>query len=252
MAKSEQQRQKKLARKKAKDRQKKQQLVREKQRLASLSGKMSAAAAGKVLKSMVGNADQGLATVMIARQAPEGQVAVGVFLVDIFCLGVKNAVGVYYSPGQFSEMSSSLIEKHSLEDVSPGRARGVVEASVEYARTSGLSPHPDYRKVQLIWGDIEPESVEGVYEFGHEGKPFYMVGPYDDAATQGMVLSKLESTLGVGNFDFMIGGFAGSDAAFEEFGALEHFDDEPEIGDDEAAGAIVDGAVETRRIDSAD
>ncbi|EMI53708.1 hypothetical protein [Rhodopirellula sallentina] len=211
MAKSEQQRQKKLARKKAKDRQKKQQLVREKQQLVSLSGKMAAAASGRILNARMAEPKSGLATVLFARQAPNGHVAVVVFLVDTYCLGVKNVIAGYRSMTDYREMLEDLSEKHRLQERSPGTLRGFIEGAVAFAGRFGLPPHADYRKVSPIWGDVESEPTGDAFEFGRDGKPVYVPGPFDDDAMRLLVLSRLGEHLDVGDFEAAVVEVGGAD-----------------------------------------
>ena len=67
MVKSEQQRQKKLARRRAKDHRAKQQLVQQKQQLASLMGKMTAASSGKIVHCAIGEFEAGMGMVGFSR-----------------------------------------------------------------------------------------------------------------------------------------------------------------------------------------
>ncbi|MCM2374861.1 hypothetical protein [Aporhodopirellula aestuarii] len=255
MAKSEQQRQKKLARKKAKDRQKKQQIARQKQQLASLTGKMSAASNGRILHCMVGEFDQGMGSVVLARQAPSGLAAIAIFLLDTYCLGVKDIIATCRNPSEWGEVLQGMADRQGLKAVRPGIARGLVEATAEYAESLGLSPHPDYPKAQLLWGDVEAESVAGLYEFGRNGKPCYVAGPHDDAATQSLILGKLDKNLGRGNYNFVLGGPAdgfsllGSTFGEEDWGDDGVDDDDYEDEDDDPSSVVL-GRVESRRIES--
>lgn len=240
MAKSEQRRQNKLAKKQAKDRRKRKEASRKQQQLASLAGKMTAASHGRIVRCGVTEAvDQaGIGYVLIARQGPGGQTAIAFFMVDVFCLGVKDAMGTFKDPSEAEEMFKELVNDHKLKTVSPGLARGLVEGAIAYARSLGFEPHPDYRKVAPIWGDIEPESVEGHYQFGFEGKPLYIRGPFDDFAKQQFILNTLEQKVGSGNYASRLtgpasGGLLASydDDADEDNDEVEDddFDEEPEL-----------------------
>ncbi len=249
MVKSEQHRQKKLARRKAKDQRAKRQLIQQKQQLASLMGKMTAASSGKIVHCAIGEIEAGMGMVLISRQAPTGQIAVAVFLLDLFCLGVKNAMGTYYAPSQYNDMYDDIRTKHMMKSARPEVARGLVEAAIEYAENLGFSPHADYRKMQPIWGDVEPQSIEGLYEFGENGKPTYVSGPMDDSVKQRRILETLTHTVGEGNFKFVLMGDMG-DAGF-----LPHFDNALpgiEQEDEETHARTVEGTVTSQRIDAAE
>jgi hypothetical protein len=246
MAKTEQQRQKKLAKQKAKDRRKRQQLIQQKQSMTSLAGKMEAAGTGKIIGAHIGSSideGKGLGSVLIARQAPGGRVAIGFFLVDLFCLGVKDCFGIYRSQSEYQDLLDNLGEQDRLRKIEPGQLRGLVESSVEYAESIGLKPHADYRKVRPIFGDIERESIEGIFQFGQNGKPLYVNGPHEDAARQKMVIDTLNETVGPNNFHFMMGGPMGGFGGISDFrvgyDSDDDFDDEDESDDLTIGGSVV-------------
>ncbi len=207
MVKSEQQRQRKLAKKRSKDIQKRKVIARKQQELGSLAGKMQLASRGRIIYSGISTAirETGIGHVVIAREAPSGEFAVAVFLVDAYCLGVKDTFGVLRVPSDARELLKNL-EMHGLTPASPGLARGLVEGAIEYARSLGLAPHSDYRKLAPIWGDLPVESIAGKFEFGREGQPCYISGPHDDEAKQNLILRTLETKVGANNFKFTIGG----------------------------------------------
>ncbi len=207
MAQSEQQRQRKLAKKQSKSREKHKLIARTQQSLASLAGKMQASSKGEIVYCGICESlkENGLGQVVIARQGPSRQVGIAVFLVDLTCLGVKDIVAILDGPDRASGMIERLENESELKPAKPGLARGLVESAVAYARSIGFEPHADYRKVAMIWGDIEAESIEGQYEFGRDGKPYYMNGPFEDQARQKHILRTLERTVGEGNFNFTLG-----------------------------------------------
>jgi hypothetical protein len=227
MAKSEQRRQNKLAKKQAKERRKRKEATRKQQQLASLAGKMTAASHGRIVRCGVTEAVEkaGIGYVLIARQGPAGQIAIALILVDVYCLGVKDATATLRAPSEAEEMFEQLTRDQQLESVSPGLARGLVEGAIAYARSLGFEPHPDYRKVAPIWGDIEPESVEGQYEFGHNGKPLYIRGPFDDLAKQQVILNTLQKSVGEANFVTRLSGPASG-------GLLARYDEEDDEDED--------------------
>ena len=233
MAQSEQQRQRKLAKKQAKNREKHKLITRKQQELASLAGKMQASAGGAIVHCGVCDsiAETGLGHVFIARQGPSRQVAVVGFLVDASCLGVKDLFADLRGPAEAKELIKEMEIERGLKSVAPELARGLVEASIEYAKSLGFEPHADYRKVAAIWGDIEAESIVGQYEFGREGKPFYANGPYEDAAKQQLILRTLERNVGAGNFDFMLGRVAGGNFIASPYYAVNSDDDDDDYFD---------------------
>lgn len=205
MAKNEQQKQKKLAKKRAKELRERRELAQKKQQLTSLAGQMQAAAEGEICGCYISaGVRTGMGTVVIARRAPGGRVAIGFFLLDSFCLGVKDAGGRVGSPTEFEELLTAIGRNEELLPAKPSTARKLVEESIEYANAFGLPPHPDYRRVAPIWGDIDASESDEEFSFGRDGKPFYIAGPHDDAARQTLIMQRLQQAVGAGNFDFTL------------------------------------------------
>ena len=140
----------------------------------------------------------GLAAVLVARRHRHGKVSVCGYLADVYCLGVKNALG--------PEIMDDLGLRGFIRDFFAGYdgdplevpielAREVVFGSVDYARSLGFDPHPDFAAAQ---GHLGSWTGPCTITFGKDGKPFYISGPYDDPRP---VIRTLESTVGRGNFE---------------------------------------------------
>jgi hypothetical protein len=146
--------------------------------------------------------ESGLVGVLVARDTGSTVVACG-FLVDVFCLGVKNTNGPKtmnrrklpdFTRTFFSAWPSQSPVAAPLE-----LARHIVFGAVDYARGLGFEPHPDFARGAALLGDWEKDS--SAITFGRDGKPFYINGPRDD--TYG-TLAKLRQTAGDGKFDYLI------------------------------------------------
>lgn len=201
MVKSEHKRQQKLARKQAKDRKRHLLEAQKRQQLSSLQGQMIQCAGGKIeycgLNPII---EKGLGYVGLARRAPDGQLAFAAILVDIYCMGVKQALGNLLSVSKVR----GHIENLGLQPIAPGLARGLVESAIEYAQIVGLKPHPDYDKVAPLWGDIPRESIEGHFELGFQGEHLFIPGPMEDKARQFAILATMNEHLGEGRARFSI------------------------------------------------
>lgn len=142
----------------------------------------------------------GLAAVLVARRHRYNKVSVCGYLADVYCLGVKNALG----PDIMDETELLAFQRQYFSgyqddplEVPIELAREVVFGSVEYARGLGFEPHPDFVAAQAHLGSWTGPSV---ITFGKEGKPFYVSGPYDHPNP---VIRTLRRTVGEGNFDFL-------------------------------------------------
>jgi len=199
-------RQKQLERKKAKRKEKHSLLVKQKNQ--GLGEQLSEAAAkAPVLDSFIAEDvwKEGLGTVLVSRELPDNRVALASFLVDRYCLGVKDAFARIMTKAEYKGKFLPHLEGNcDLIEVEPATARKLVEDSVEYARRLGLNPHEDYRRARPIFGDIDPAAAAEVFEFGQNGKPLFVAGPYDTPDRCYRILGSLEHTCGRDGFHFMI------------------------------------------------
>lgn len=194
MVKSDQKRQQKLARKQAKDRKRRAEVMQNRHLTSSVHGQMLQASTGEIVFCGVASyvKNRGLGSVILVRRCSNGSLAYFCVMLDTYCLGVKDAFGGESSVDKIRLM----IEKTCAEPVAPELARGLVDAAIEFARTAGFEPHPDYRNVIPLWGEIEPASIEGHYELGRNGKHLYIQGPFDDVGKQLRIMKTLEAHFG--------------------------------------------------------
>jgi hypothetical protein len=221
-------RQKKQERRAAKRKVKHHQLSKE--RHTGLAERLKAAAGAPVLHSWVSTTlwDEGLGSVLLSRALPTGSVAFAVFLVDRYCLGVKDA---WADIGSRSRYDSEIVRKtratFEVREMSPAAVRKLVEGAVEYARGLGLHPHPDYQKARLIFGDIDAGESTETFEYGKDGKPFFVGGPHDTPERCRQIVNTLTQTCGgPDGFHYLIplGGQ-------EEFQMIDEDEEEPSWAD---------------------
>lgn len=207
MAKDERKRQQKIAKQRAKDARKLREASRQKQAMRSLAGAMKLSASGEILGCYLGDSRgsefNGMTTVLLIRRAPKSMVAYANFLVDRWCLGVKDVTAGIQTSMAMQGMLEQYSARLNMTESSPERGRSIVEGGVAYADSLGLRPHPDYEKARWIWGDVDPSQSAVEEEFGFEGRPTYLAGPYDDDARQRMILQALNDSVGQGNYRLM-------------------------------------------------
>ncbi len=148
--------------------------------------------------------DKGLAQLVVTRAKPSGKYLVGVYLVDVWCLGVKNT---FFQPNFDQDELNELLEQiaepedHGKYQVGYEWTHRLIYDSIDYAESLGFFPNKDFSQSRYI---LEPEpTVEEVFdfEFGKDGRPFLMVGPYDDGPK---LMATLTRTVGAGNFEYMM------------------------------------------------
>ena len=198
-------RQKKLERKSASRKEKKHLIVRESS--VSLATRFSLAASCPILHSSISdsNWDNGIGQVHLTRLLPDGQVVLAIFLVDRYCLGVKNAMAAIVPRATYdTRFAPGLPSAGKSRAYPPAAIRKYVEGSVAYARALGFSPHEDYEVARLVFGDIDAATSPETFEYGKDGKPFYISGPNESAQRSHEIVVTLARKLGPGGSDFVV------------------------------------------------
>jgi hypothetical protein len=200
-------RQKKLERRKKKQAAERRELAR--RSAGGLPARLRESAAAPVLHCCVADDlwSQGIGQVLISRTLKSGEVAFVSFLVDRWCLGVKNVVMNVAPRARYQEkMYDQLARNCTLIPLKPECVRKLVEGAVEYAQDLGLPPYPEYATARLIFGNIPAEDCTEEYEFGKDGKPYFFAGPRDDAARCREVMRSLAERCGPGGYNFTVPG----------------------------------------------
>lgn len=142
----------------------------------------------------------GLAQVVVTRAERHYYVLTS-YLVDYWCLGVKDAMG----PRKVNRSDyKALIQKmysrfeQPYREISLEQAQAVVYGAINYAATLGFKPHQDFKKAKTNLG--EPLENLPQLEFGRNGQPFFVAGPYDNAER---IIRQLRSKVGNDNFHFI-------------------------------------------------
>lgn len=208
MARNEKTRQQKLAKRKRKRAAKRTSMARGVTRDAMLRQEAKLASTLPILHCSIPSPEHfdhmGIGTVALARGSLSGEVTVALFLVDILCLGVKNA-GLLRMPGdQFPDHIRSLEMNESREECDPACAKKLVLDSIAYANDLGFTPQKDYRLASLLFGDIDAANCDREFVFGDNSKPKYISGPNDDHAMIRRVITTLERNCGAGNFEVLL------------------------------------------------
>lgn len=199
----EKKRQKKLAKKKAK----RKTIVAAKQKAAGRFGLTADEILGAPVHECLMTRelfDVGIGSVILARKLPGGDIAVGLFLVDVYCLGVKDAFFALRTKAEYNQMIDGRYDRDNLETLHPTCARKLVEGSVAYASDLGLKPHKDFAGARRIFGDLDPDACPRTFEYGKDGKPLFITGPNDSPSKARKIVDKLARKVGEENFDFVV------------------------------------------------
>ncbi len=176
---------------------------------------------------------------VVARKNAVGVVAIGLFLIDLGCLGIKNAMTRGFdSEFQFkTEFLELLNETQTMQPCSLDFSAKMIQTAIVYAKGLGFEPHKDARKAMPILGEAHPENcTDQIPTGGEDGRPYFFSGPYDNVTR---IINTLNRTVGEGNYNFIIGN---EDDFLDEidFDNLEFIDDdEDDFEDDEKTIDVV-------------
>ncbi len=144
----------------------------------------------------------GFAQVFVAR-IDRQKLVVCSYLVDYWCLGVKDAL----APKKMDRLEYEATIKFTshnfsedFEEITLAQAQSIVFGAVDYASGLGFDPHPDFTQAKPHLGPRLDHLTK--IEFGRDGKPHYINGPYDQPDR---IIATLNQSVGKGNYDYLIG-----------------------------------------------
>ena len=143
----------------------------------------------------------GLVSVLVTRQARHGKVRVCGWLVDVWCLGVKDTVGPRsMDEPRAAEFTGSYFAAYQARPLAAplDLAQHLVFGAVAYARRLGFEPAPGFDQTT---GHLGAWTGPSAISFGRDGKPLFVQGPHDNAAR---ILNTLERSVGPNNFHYLV------------------------------------------------
>jgi hypothetical protein len=146
----------------------------------------------------------GMGTLILARGSPGGGAAVAILLLDTFCLGVKDVVFETMQPEQLRRYVDHMDSASRMIPEEPASARKLVRDLVQWSGELGFHPPRLFAAAERLFGDVDPQACDAVFEFGKDGKPFYIAGPNDSASVSNMRMRRLHTTLGEGAYDYLV------------------------------------------------
>ncbi|MCC3434792.1 MAG: sigma-70 family RNA polymerase sigma factor [Oscillatoriales cyanobacterium] len=141
----------------------------------------------------------GLGLVMVTRSKGYNRFVVTSYLIDYWCLGVKDAMPPRNcNDSQYKNLVENAYSQFlGYEEISLEQAQALVWGAIAYAKKLGFEPHRDFEQSKAHLG--ESTSEIGL-NFGRNGEPCYVEGPYDNTTK---IINTLKKSVGDGNFDFL-------------------------------------------------
>lgn len=168
--------------------------------------------------------EDGMAEVIVCRKRPDGNNALGVYLVDTFCLGVKDTFcRIDLTDSEIDEAVDQIGGEQEMEEISYGEAHNIIYGAISFAEEGGIRPHKDFALTRYMLEEDTEDVPLIEYEYGLNGKHYLVEGP---SCSERRYIPTLVKNLG-GNFDYTL--FAGS--IDEEY---DDYDDSEEYGEYES------------------
>jgi len=122
--------------------------------------------------------EMGLAHLFVSRIREDGSADFAMFLVDLFCLGVKDAsfeadVGERY----LKELVEERLPEDYRERIHPACAKKLIEGALAYAESLGFTPHRDFRKARKVLNGIDASAAPGSSPSAATAGPAMCAGP---------------------------------------------------------------------------
>ena len=142
---------------------------------------------------------------LIVRQEPGGKFCVGVFLLDTFCMGIKECWGlVHLTEDEVEELREMLFEGSGLncDEVDHTTFHNLVYACLDYAEDIGLKPHPDFAWAsKMLTEELVDEKIDDVPVGGPDDRPRYIPGTLEKPY---QVIHALNKGIGSANYDIQL------------------------------------------------
>lgn len=142
----------------------------------------------------------GAVLVMVARRHRRRTVSICGYLVDVWCLGVKDALGPrVVDEGELQGILDDFFGAYGADplDAPLELTQELVLGAVDYARELGFEPHPDFALARAHLGSW---SGPAEIRFGRDGKPYFIQGPADDTER---IMATLRDSVGEDGFHFI-------------------------------------------------
>ena len=168
--------------------------------------------------------ESGMATIIISRLHTNGYITYGIYLVDLFCLGVKDTVYQFNMPEfEFDQYVKEFSDHEKLISCDYVLAHNIIFGSIEFADEFGFSPHKDFTNISEYILEEDDEKIDLMdIEFGKHGKPL-VVAEFGNEPVS--VISQLEKTAGPGNYDVI---YLDKNGFYED----DDFDEEDDFDED--------------------
>ena len=145
----------------------------------SLGGRIREAARQPILECLIsiGLFKNGIGTITLVRGVSREQQHIAVFMVDTFCLGVKDT---HFRTAKREEAEFILATQDAADaagPIAPQEARKLLRDAAAWAGGNGFTQPGDFAELERLFGDVVPAETDYSARMGQQGRVFYIPGP---------------------------------------------------------------------------
>jgi len=173
----------------------------------------------------------GIAAIKVLKRVPGGH-AMAAFLIDLWCIGLKDAFGrLDILPSEFNKSLDRARDSMEIARIDPAVALRLIRGSIRFARQNGFRLPPKYDRWVSLLGEVGDCSSADLSDFGIDGGLRY-VGTMEDLRER-LIGCTVEQFVSREDVHYIIGGPAQRWPGTGQGGFL---DDEQEADDPDDAG----------------
>lgn len=146
--------------------------------------------------------ETGLGHVVVTRKHNGGRISAAEFLVDTYCLGVRDCgYMLRMEDYELNHLLNRIDRTSGLQKISYEEAHNIVYGAVAFAEEGGISPHKDFALAEYFLEEDLDDIPLIEYDYGKDGKHFLVAKDNLELTTY---LPTLQSHLGEANVGWTI------------------------------------------------
>ncbi len=148
----------------------------------------------------------GTSSICVSRIHANGNVTFAMYLVDLYCMGVKESLYNFNeSIDVFNKHLLKINENIEMIKIDYVLAHNIIYAAIEYADELGFKPHHSYTAITQYLLEEDTEDVELMdISCGCNGKPMFVKTEFMSNVESHRVIAQLNKSVGEGNYDLII------------------------------------------------
>ncbi len=143
----------------------------------------------------------GTANMLVSRRKKNGDLVVGFYKIDSFCVGLLDSEYFIFDEGEYLEFLDEMIQHYDIDWPTVDTTLGFnyIYGAIEFGEDNGFTAHKSFGVTQYILDNVDDVDYIDM-EFGKNGRPLYsMFGPYNHEKN----LNILDKAIGPENYDIL-------------------------------------------------